>query len=125
MKRRSSYVHAKPFDFDSSCNHNGEKNMWAGIILQACYDACSISNTSEYRIARDEAIRWFTKAGLDFKEVCSNAGLEPDYVQRHALKTIAAGKRFILGPGESENYLRNKKNRDKNQVREMQYAEAR
>jgi len=120
MKRRERYTKAfkfKPWDGCTAHEYNPHEGLWISVIMQALRDACTRSNTSEHKAAREEAKHWFRKGGLDFIEVCLNAGYDPDYIQALGLKTIASGKRFILPPGESKHYLRNKLNRDKRKNR--------
>lgn len=65
--------------------HRTEKQLWAAVILQALEDATAAktsANAYDRRTARD----WFNKAGPDFREVCSLAGMDHDAVRSAALQ---------------------------------------
>lgn len=60
-----------------------ERRLWQAVIYQACVDALSNkseSENSEKVRARREADSWIRGAGRDFREVCSLAGLDPDFI---------------------------------------------
>lgn len=68
-------------------NHRTERQLWCAVIFQALEDATSAkkeTNAYDRRVARD----WFNKAGPDFREVCSLAGMDHDAVRSAALQKI-------------------------------------
>ena len=63
-----------------------EQTLWQSVVVKAALDATSnpLPNTKDYTyqdLAKKQADAWFRKGGSDFKEVCSLAGLDPDFIQ--------------------------------------------
>ena len=76
-----------------------EKTLFLCVILQALLDATKQpyeGEPSEVRVERDRATAWFfASAGTtakDFEEVCSNAGVDPDYMRDFAYKVLKSGE---------------------------------
>jgi hypothetical protein len=59
-----------------------EQKMWQSVVVKAALDATSNhSSSSDDYIAQKNADAWLRTGGRDFKEVCSLAGLDPDFIR--------------------------------------------
>jgi hypothetical protein len=59
-----------------------ERALWQAVLLRAVTDATAVDPAGDdSRRAKQDAIRWLTLGGRDFREVCSNAGMDPDFIQ--------------------------------------------
>lgn len=71
-----------------------ERALWAAVVQQALTDATVPSTAkgaaNEQRKARD----WFKRAGPDFRQVCTLAGLDPESVHDRALPLIEEADRL-------------------------------
>lgn len=65
-----------------------QQQIWAAVIDQALQDA--VSTVACMRKEREEARKWFRDAGNDFREVCSLAGQDHEWIRRNALAKIDA-----------------------------------
>ena len=54
-----------------------EKRLWQAVLFQAVRDATSQHDSREKR----EADAWIRSGRKDFREVCSLAGMEPEFIQ--------------------------------------------
>jgi len=74
--------------FNDTFAESPERGLWCAVITQALNDATSVdpSNT----LCRDQARTWLFGNSADFRDVCRSAGLEPEYIQTHIRKAIAA-----------------------------------
>jgi hypothetical protein len=60
-----------------------EQKMWQSVVVKAALDATSNpSPSSDDYMAQKNADAWLRTGGRDFKEVCSLAGLDPDFIQQ-------------------------------------------
>lgn len=66
-----------------------EQPLWRAVITQAIEDATTFSSVARVAIDRDQARKWFTDNGSDFRDVCALADLDPLKVRAYALKRIA------------------------------------
>jgi hypothetical protein len=76
-----------------------EKTLYLAVILQALLDATKPAYAGEPDqaiIDRDRAIAWFfASVGVtaeDFREVCDNAGVDPDYMRQFAFRVLKSGE---------------------------------
>lgn len=67
-------------------------------IMDATGQACCTRAVDRER-NRILALAWFRDGCDDFREVCSLAGLDPDYVRRAVLRYVATGSRFSARGG--------------------------
>lgn len=67
--------------------------FWRSVILQAVVDSLSRRARTEYKLARDSAIRWFKYTPWDFKLICYLAEYNTRMVQERALSLINAQER--------------------------------
>ena len=59
-----------------------EKRLWQSVVLRAVLDATAIDPSSdENRRAKPDADRWLHNGGRDFREACSLAGFDPDFIR--------------------------------------------
>ena len=59
-----------------------EQKMWQSVVVKAALDATSNpSSSSDDYIAQKNADAWLRTGSRDFKEVCSLAGLDPDFIR--------------------------------------------
>jgi len=59
-----------------------EQKLWQSVVVKAALDATSNpSSSSDDYIAKKNADAWLRTGGRDFKEVCSLAGLDPDFIR--------------------------------------------
>ena len=59
-----------------------EQKMWQSVVVKAALDATSNpSSSSDDYIAQKNADVWLRTGSRDFKEVCSLAGLDPDFIR--------------------------------------------
>lgn len=96
----------------ATTKNQADQRMWCAVILQALDDA-----TSDLKIKprdRQDARDWFLKAGKDFRDVCSLAGMDHECVRVEAKRKIESaiagvsfnrgGKsRFLTHNGETLN----------------------
>lgn len=78
----------------------GEQALWTAVITQALMDAASRSHKREARKEKSLALSWLADGALDFQDVCDLAGLDPDYVARHAKHALARDCQWRLPAGE-------------------------
>ena len=76
-----------------------ERTLFLCVILQALLDATKVAyegEPKEARIDRDRATAWFFASigttAQDFEEVCTNAGVDPDYMRDFAYKVLQTGE---------------------------------
>lgn len=75
---------------------DGERQLWAAVILQALEDAMCVfppaanRTTQAKALSRKQARDWFIRAGRDFRDVCALAGVDHGAVRREALEKIEA-----------------------------------
>jgi len=63
-----------------------EQKLWQSVVVKAALDATSnpLQNTKDYtyqELAKKQADAWLRTGGMDFKEVCNLAGLDPDFIR--------------------------------------------
>lgn len=86
----------------------GHRALWRAVITQALMDAGSNSNKVEYRKEKARAIAWLNGDTEDFLEVCSMAGLDPDYVKRKAYEAIKNGCKWRVEYSETSKDIERK-----------------
>jgi len=60
-----------------------EKALWQSVVYKAFLDATNTATgDAETIAAKRTAIEWITKAGRDFREVCSLAGMDHSFLQK-------------------------------------------
>jgi|TARA_A100001201_G_C3967805_1_gene164655 glutaminase len=76
-----------------------ERTLFLCVILQALLDASKRAYNGEPKesiLERDRAIAWFFASvgttAEDFEEVCTNAGVDPDYMRDFAVKVLKTGE---------------------------------
>jgi hypothetical protein len=76
-----------------------ERTLFLCVLLQALLDAtkqCYKGEPTESKIDRDRATAWFFASygttAKDFEEVCSHAGVDPDYMRDYAFKVLKSGE---------------------------------
>ena len=76
-----------------------EKTLFLTVILQALLDATKPRYDGEPTnsiLERERAIAWFFASvgttAEDFEEVCTNAGVDPDYMRDFAVKVLKTGE---------------------------------
>ena len=76
-----------------------ERTLFLCVILQALLDATKRKyngEPSEVKIERDRATAWFFATvgttAKDFEEVCTNAGIDPEYMRDFAFKVLKSGE---------------------------------
>ena len=76
-----------------------ERTLFLCVILQALLDAAKPAYEGEpptARIDRDRASAWFFASvgttAEDFEEVCTNAGVDADYMRDFAYKVLQTGE---------------------------------
>lgn len=96
-----------------------ERAMWGAVVERVILDAKrnpdNMSKNSrsdgvtraEMLNARGDALRWLRGNTRDFRDVCTNAGLEPNEVKRLAIlklgEEVIWGDHFRVGPKEVRN----------------------
>lgn len=83
-----------------------ERALWLAALAQAFSDALYGENTKVDVLARRQARTWLAGAGKDFQQVCTFAGLEPDYVSRFVEKHVA--NLWEIPPQEYQRHRRRK-----------------
>jgi len=59
----------------------GYKKLWQAVVFQAFRDATAKQPSGSESIrAKRDADSWIRWAGKDFREVCENAGFDPDFL---------------------------------------------
>lgn len=75
-------------------SHAPERQLWCAVIGRGVQDATDRAGpspgTPQRQRIRDEAQRWFSRNGEDFRFACEMAGYDPDYVRRRVLGLIDA-----------------------------------
>jgi hypothetical protein len=63
-------------------NHQGARQLWQRVLLQALRDAASPRERlrSDEDVAQASAKSWLDDAGPDFRDVCHLAGFSPEIV---------------------------------------------
>ena len=58
-----------------------ERTRWQAVVYQAFADATfQTPMTQHARLARRVADWWIRSNGRDFRDVCANAGMDPDFL---------------------------------------------
>ena len=69
-----------------------EQRLWQRLIVLLLTDArgkaADISNHENKKQLQKTAIKWFLENGDDFHEVCSLAGLKPEWVRSNIIKVL-------------------------------------
>lgn len=86
----------------------GETALWIAVITQAMMDALSRANNTEAKYQKTEALRWLTENSKDFTQVCSYAGLDPDWVRRKVKKALVNPASWRAAPGKGKRYVERK-----------------
>lgn len=60
-----------------------EKQLWQAVILQAVLDCGASVRLQKDKDAQLETARWFNLRNKDFVEVCTMAGVSPDWIIRN------------------------------------------
>ncbi len=107
-------------DEDAATLHCPEQALWRAVITQALMDASSQCKKSSSQRAREEAIIWLQGNTADFREVCENAGFEPDYIRKQAAEALKRGcvwrkdsKESYSDPKKARKITKNQKNLQK------------
>lgn len=93
-----------------------ERAMWVAVITQAMMDALSKSAKPEEQFNKFEATRWLTGNSIQFRNVCSLAGLDPDYVRVRAKKALANGISWRAEAGTGKRYEERKAYRERTKI---------
>lgn len=94
----------------------GETALWIAVITQAMMDALSRCKKSESLYHKHEATYWLTGNSKDFIDVCSAAGMDPDYVRLKAKRTLASPTPWRAEAGQGKRYQERKKYREQQQL---------
>ncbi len=81
-----------PFERLKIANDSAEIALCRAVILQAVVDASNTSNNAASKQFEKEALEWLFINNENFKEVCTSAGLEVDFVRLIASRMIALHK---------------------------------
>lgn len=55
--------------------------IWRSVIFQAIIDATNCSKKKKNKMIKIKALQWLKGDTQDFKEICSHAELDPEYVK--------------------------------------------
>jgi len=115
MKRREFRYEDRKWDWlNGPYNEAGsEKRLWIAVITQAVLDALNKAKDSESVFYKHEAVCWLTDNSWNFKTVCQFAGLEPEWVRRHAKRAIYDPRPWRAPPREGKRYLERKEYRER------------
>jgi hypothetical protein len=69
-----------PFERLKLYNTSPDINLRKAIITQAIIDATNISDLRDAKKAEIEAKEWIFNNGIEFREICLEAGIEPFFV---------------------------------------------
>lgn len=83
-KMQAPFERLKKFGFDP------DVALRKAIIMQAIVDATSIARDVKAIKAKYEAHFWLLEGGEDFKQICIEADLDPQFVRDVAREEIAA-----------------------------------
>jgi len=114
-KKTSRGYEGPPFDWITDANNpvRAERSIWIAVITQAMMDALSRSQKPEEQFHKFEATRWLTDNSQDFRNVCSLADLDPDYVRLKAKKALATGGLWRAEAGTGKRYEERKAYRER------------
>ncbi len=77
-------------------NDEEVKLLWMAVVIQAIEDYIAISpvvtNKQEQKAVKLQAEAWFSNAGADYQEVCSNAGID----SRILRKIVMQGNKYKI-----------------------------
>lgn len=65
------------------------RRLWIAVLYQQIKDAAMVTSRSDQLVLRDAAHRFLTTNTPDFREVCENAGLNPNYILRACQRLLA------------------------------------
>ena len=99
-----------PFERLKYSNNSPEVALRRSIILQAIIDASNTSSCKEAKKHEQEAKLWLFNNHEEFRQICCDAGLEPDFVVRvtkeilklHKIKHSSSNRSY------SQNQINNK-----------------
>lgn len=57
-----------------------EQELWQSVVFTAFMDATRNETENREEQSRREADRWIRGKGRDFRQVCSMAGMDPDFL---------------------------------------------
>lgn len=75
-------------------NEENEKHLWCAVLGQAITDATTTRTGKDAQRDQRAAIEWLTTDTMDFRTVCTLAGVDPDAVR----------ERFMRIPGVLEKF---------------------
>jgi hypothetical protein len=71
-----------------------EKQLWCAVIVQAVQDALRrpgpLGLSREHARLKDEALRWFSENGEDFRRACEAADFDPEFLRNQVLRLAQA-----------------------------------
>jgi hypothetical protein len=71
-----------------------EKQLWCAVIVQAVQDALRqpgpLGLSREHGRLKDEALRWFSDNGEDFRRACEAADFDPEFLRNQVLRLAQA-----------------------------------
>lgn len=74
-----------------------EQRLWQAVVHRAFLDATNDDpQTTENILAKREADTWISRCGKDFREVCSLAGMDADFLSE-AYRTGRVRARLLRG----------------------------
>lgn len=75
-----------------------EQELWQSVVVTAFMDATrpNSANRDDMR-ARSDADRWIRGNGRDFRQVCSMAGMDPDFLHQAYIKGRVDPERLRAG----------------------------
>jgi hypothetical protein len=83
------YIESAPCEDQETESHRA---LWRAVISQQIMDAKNVSNKSEKKWLKSQALHWLFHNNTDFRMVCDLAGWDPDYVR--SLCVTAQGHGF-------------------------------
>ena len=86
-----------------------EQNLWKSVVVQAIMDALPLSGFSRDQYYQQKAWSWFYRNSADYKEVCWNAGIDPQKLRQTLLEKVYDPKGLLLILSEKEKSLWNYK----------------
>lgn len=82
-----------PFERLKNYDITPDVSLRKAIIMQAIFDACSMSKDRKAKQNKQEAMAWLLGNSKDFKQTCFEADLCPDIVRKIAKEEIVRSQK--------------------------------
>lgn len=78
-----------------------EQRLWQAVVERAILAAFGVDNSTEGRREQAVADKWLRRNSKDFRETCTLAGVDPDFLREKYIAGKIDRKLFVSGSGRN------------------------